>query len=347
MRSAKLAVLAICRAVGLFALARWLTRQHLNILCYHGFELVDEAAFRPKLFIRPGTFEKRMAAISRLGFRVVRLDEAIDRLYSGSLPERSVVITVDDGFHSFQRLAVPALRRHGFPATVYVTTYYVQRRNPVFRLLIQYLFWKSRERRLDLDGAPWNQNRQVDMTDPVRMNQAMWELIEYGERHCSEEQRCALSQQLASLLRVGHDDIVRARILHLMSPDELRTLAECDISVELHTHRHSFSSQDEDLARREIQDNRSALGQWVAGERRHFCYPSGLWDQRQWAWLDAMGVRSSTTCVPGLNDASTPRHALRRLLDSEDMHQLEFEAALSGFSTLLRRPRARPGIAPD
>jgi peptidoglycan/xylan/chitin deacetylase (PgdA/CDA1 family) len=347
VRFVKLVALAFCKALGIFAVARWLTRRHLNILCYHGFELVDEANFLPKLFIRLQTFERRLETIERLGFGVVSLDEAVEQLYSGTLPERSLVITVDDGFHSFHRLAVPALRRRRVPATVYVTTYYVQHGNPVFRLFVQYLFWKTQERELRLDDAPWSTERLVDLSDAAQAKSVMWNCIEYGERHCSEEERCALSKELASMLRVPYEETLRSRILHLMNPDELRSLKDNNVTVELHTHRHAFSRNDQRDANREIQDNRDALRMWVAGEKRHFCYPSGLWAECQWAWLDAMGIRSSTTCVPGANDQCTPRHALRRILDSEHLHQLEFEAALSGLPGLLRRANARLARAPD
>ena len=37
-----------------------------------------------------------------------------------ALPRRSVVITIDDGYESVYRHALPLLRKHGFPATVFV-----------------------------------------------------------------------------------------------------------------------------------------------------------------------------------------------------------------------------------
>ena len=129
-------------------------------------------------------------------------------------------------------------------------------------------------------------------------------------------------------------------MLHLMTPEELRALADAKVHVELHTHRHTFPSDNQALAEREIADNRAALKRWLSLETRHFCYPSGMWDERQWAWLESMNVKSSTTCVPGLNSHDTPRHALRRFLDGENIHELEFEAALSGFSDLLRGLRS-------
>jgi peptidoglycan/xylan/chitin deacetylase (PgdA/CDA1 family) len=336
LRNVKLLLFFVCKAAGLFHLAKWVTRNHLKILCYHGFSLADEADFRPKLFIKPEKFEQRLAAIQRYGFRVLPLNEAIERLYSRSLPKYAVVITGDDGFHSFHLLAVPFLQRYGYPATVYVTTYYVENPDPIFRLVVQYMFWKTRKHKLVLKNVSWSTYRVVDLSDPVQTEQALWDCINYGERECTEEQRCAICVELGGLLETSYKDIVQSRIFHLMTPNELRSLADSKIDVELHTHRHAFSSDDQVLAEREIADNRTALKQWLFAEAHHFCYPSGLWDERQWTWLDSMHVKSSATCVPGLNSDKTPRHALRRFLDGENIHQLEFEAAMSGFSDLLR-----------
>ena len=342
MRNAKLTLLFACKLVGLFYLARRLTRNRLKILCYHGFELQDESAFRPKLFIKPERFERRLQTIKRLGFNVLSLDEAIERLYAGTLPEDTLVLTVDDGFHSFSQIATPCLKRYGYPATVYVTTYYVQNASPIFGLVVQYMFWKTRRREVSLRGVSWSHDRQVNLVDPVDAADAMRACINHGEQRCNEPQRRQICEQLGALLEVPYVDIVQTRILQLMDPDELRALSGANIAVELHTHRHTFSGSDPGAAKQEIADNRAALRELIPGERRHFCYPSGLWEERQWEWLDSMQIKSSTTCVPGLNSRDTPRHALKRFLDGSNIHQLEFEAALSGLPDLVRPWLASP-----
>jgi peptidoglycan/xylan/chitin deacetylase (PgdA/CDA1 family) len=337
VRNVKIGLLFICKVVGLFRLAQKVTRNRLKILCYHGFSLDDETDFRPKLFIKSEQFEQRLATIKRYGLHVLPLGEAVEQLYSRTLQENAVAITLDDGFHSVHRLAVPSLRRYGYPATVYVTTYYVEKPNPIFRLVVQYMFWKTRKCELVLRNAPWTTYRVIDLRDLAQVEQVTWDCINYGERACSEEVRGAICEELGELLETPYKDIIQSKIFHLMTPDELRSLACSNVDVELHTHRHTFPIDNRDIAEQEISNNRAALKRCLPTEtQHHFCYPSGLWEERQWEWLDAMGVKSSTTCLPGLNSHETPRHGLRRFLDGANIHQLEFEAALSGFSDLLR-----------
>ena len=121
-----------------------------------------------------------------------------------------------------------------------------------------------------------------------------------------------------------------------MTPGELRALRDMGIVVELHTHRHVFPGDDRRRAEAEIRDNERVLSNFLGRRPRHFCYPSGQFQETQWPWLDELGVLSSTTCLPGLNTPRTPRHGLRRLLDGENLHALEVESELSGFSDAYR-----------
>lgn len=339
MRNVKLAILFVCKVAGLFRLSRWMTRGYLKILCYHGFELVDESRFRSKLFIKSEQFDRRLETIKRYGFRVLPLGEAVTRLYSRTLAPDSVAITIDDGFYSTYRLAAPSLLKHCFPATVYVTTYYVEHGFPIFRLAVQYMFWKTTMTTLFVSGVPWSVERVVTLSDAEQVQTVMWDCINYGEKLCTEEQRHQICSDLGKLLGVSYADIVSSRMLHLMTPGELQKMAENRFDIQLHTHRHVFPGDRKEDAQREIADNRRVLRKYVAGHAEHFCYPSGIWKKQQWDWLDEMGIKSATTCLPGLNSHKTSRHALCRFLDGADIHPLEFEAALTGFSDLMRAVR--------
>ncbi len=55
-------------------------------------------------------------------FNVLPLDEAIERLYRGSLPARSLALTFDDGYADNAEIAAPLLRRHGLPCTFFVSS---------------------------------------------------------------------------------------------------------------------------------------------------------------------------------------------------------------------------------
>jgi peptidoglycan/xylan/chitin deacetylase (PgdA/CDA1 family) len=336
----KEAVLHASKRLGLFALARRLTRRGLRILCYHGFELADETRFRPKLFVTLPDFAERMKLLADRGYPVLELGEALERLASNSLPPSAVVITIDDGFHSV-RAAAAILGRHRFPATVYVSTYYVQKQAPIFRLAVGYMCSRTTVKQVETRGRDWLPDGVLNMDDPVCRERVARTVIEFGERRCTQARREQICRALGRLLHVDYDRILETRILSLMTRDELQELRRFGVGVQLHTHRHRFPADDEAAAAAEILENRRALQELLGGAYDHFCYPSGLYERRQWPWLERLGVLSATTCEPGLNYPDTPRLALRRFLDDSQVSVITFEAELSGFLELARRARAQ------
>lgn len=338
-RAIKGLLLRTFELLGFFRLTRSMYARRLHILCYHGFELRDECDFRPQLFISRETFESRLAHLKEAKFSVLPLAEALQRLRDGTLPERAVAITIDDGFTSTSSVAAPSLTRFGMPATVYVTTYYMEKRVPVFRLAAQYLFWKAGEQVLQPRLQALFEHVGLGPL-PGSSREAMWMLIRHGEKLPSEEERQALLEKLSETLQIEIRTLIDEQLLSIMSPAEVRGLATSGFAVELHTHRHRFPSASRSAAASEIEENRRLLESVTGQPARHFCYPSGIFEPVQWPWLDELGVESSTTCIPGLNTADTPRHGLYRFLDSEAIPQIEFRAEMAGFNELIRRLRA-------
>jgi peptidoglycan/xylan/chitin deacetylase (PgdA/CDA1 family) len=95
--------------------------QAVTILAYH--------RFGPKpasLVVTPQAFEAQMALLARNGYRVVSLAQLAAFLEGReALPPKAVVITIDDGYRSTYEVAWPVLRKHGFPATVFLYTDFV------------------------------------------------------------------------------------------------------------------------------------------------------------------------------------------------------------------------------
>lgn len=93
------------------------------ILMYH--EIADGPN---RLYVPPAEFADQMAALKRLGFTTVRLQDLYDHYIHGSpLPDRPIILTFDDGYSSFYTEAYPLLKQHGFTGTLFVITGWVGR----------------------------------------------------------------------------------------------------------------------------------------------------------------------------------------------------------------------------
>lgn len=101
----------------------------LSILMYHQVGRFERPSAHRAVFCDVGRFSSQMAYLARMNFNVLSMDQAMACLFGGApLPPRSVVITFDDGYLNFQEFAWPVLRRHGFPATVFLVSRLLGRR---------------------------------------------------------------------------------------------------------------------------------------------------------------------------------------------------------------------------
>jgi len=77
----------------------------------------------------------------------------LDALAAGRLPPCATVITMDDGWRGVYTVGLPIIRDLKIPVTVYVTTYYVENRMPVYTVTVSYLFWRATPQLVDLPGG--------------------------------------------------------------------------------------------------------------------------------------------------------------------------------------------------
>jgi peptidoglycan/xylan/chitin deacetylase (PgdA/CDA1 family) len=99
-----------------------MTDTRVPILMYHAVSTSPNDATR-ELSVAPEAFAEQMALIGDLGRTPVRTADLAARWRSGRpLPERPVLITFDDGYEGVHRHALPVLAKHGFAATVFVST---------------------------------------------------------------------------------------------------------------------------------------------------------------------------------------------------------------------------------
>jgi peptidoglycan/xylan/chitin deacetylase (PgdA/CDA1 family) len=342
LKQAKLSMLALARTAHLYPAirdSRW-RRHRLLILGYHGVSIDDEHRWDPELFMSPATLRARFEAIRRGGYTVLPLGVAVERLYADDLPPRAVALTFDDGLYDFARNVVPLLSEFQYPAAVYVSTYYAKRGGPVFDPMVRYLLWKSRRHSLDAAGLT-DGGDSLDVSTPEARRAAGNAIVRFAAmRDLDADAKDAILRTIAERGEVRYHSILEQRILHLMTPDEIRSLPTSLVDVQLHTHRHRVPLEREKFVS-EVAENRAQLrSMGINGpERTHFCYPSGVTHPRFLPWLEALGVTSATTCVTGLASRTSHRLLLPRLVDTSALTPLEFEGWLTGVSAFLpRRP---------
>ncbi len=93
--------------------------QTVPVLVYHQFAEKSTN----KMVVSREAFEAQMRLLRDNGYRVVSLEQLLAFLeFRGQLPEKAVVITIDDGWRSAYEIAFPILKRYGYPASLFVYT---------------------------------------------------------------------------------------------------------------------------------------------------------------------------------------------------------------------------------
>jgi peptidoglycan/xylan/chitin deacetylase (PgdA/CDA1 family) len=330
-------ILTAVKMLGGFSLAQTLTRQGLQVLCYHGISLHDEHYFQPKLFMKEDTFRERMAYLKKSGIRVLSLDKALAGINQKTLPPKALVITFDDGWLGIGTKAAPVLKKYGFPSTLYVTTRDVINEAPVFDVTLRYLLWKKRNEVLDL-GTSGLSTETIVLSSSDERERAACHISEISKSQ-DDNDRLATLLKLAKTLDIDLNSDKGDPLFRLMTMEQLAQLPSDGMDLQLHTHCHRLPVNDPEGLESEIVKNRSVLERIVHGPLQHLCYPSGKFHPSQFPLLQKLGVKSATTCLSGFNYPDTERFALRRFLDGENITQLEFEAELSGFLELMRKFR--------
>ncbi len=313
-------------------------RNRLLILGYHGISLYDEHQWSG-LYLSPDILRRRMDALVEARCNVLPLGEAIQRLNDGSLPDRSVAITFDDGFHDFYSVAFPLIESYGFPVTLYLSTYYVGFNRPVFDPMCSYLLWKGSDKgqlkwpavfphpvTLDTDG-------RASAVDHIKRFAIAAKL--------SAQEKDELLEELAARLGLNYRQLCEDRVLTLINPEEAKNLIARGVDLQYHTHRHRVCRTHDSLVA-ELRDNRNHLNSYGSPEPLHFCYPYGFDFQEYPDRLRDCGILSATTCKPGLSSPRSHPLLLPRLVDTDAVSDLEFRAWLAGMADLL--PRRREGI---
>lgn len=282
--------------------ARRGTQARLVILNYHRIlESPD-----PLLAAEPDavSFRWQMQVLADC-FNVLPLDAALAALDAGRLPPRAVCITFDDGYRSTHDVALPILRDFGFPATVFVTTGFIDTGS----------MWNDRI----LEALRTTTEQHLDLADA---GLGSYPLATLDERRAAIAVLTEKAKYLAPAMRqelVNRLDLLGSRAYRepMLTRDMIRELANQRIEIGAHTVSHPILTSLPDAgALQEMAESKRELEAIIGRPVRYFAYPNGKrgmdFDERHIAMARAAGFEAAFTTAHGAAGGSDDRHALPR-----------------------------------
>ncbi|TDR94343.1 polysaccharide deacetylase family protein [Enterovirga rhinocerotis] len=263
------------------------------ILTFHHVRPQRADGFRPNalLEITPEHLDGTLELVRRLGLEIVPLDAVPDRLTRGE--GGFVALTFDDGYRDNRDHALPVLRRHGAPWTMFVTTDFASGRGS--------LWWVELEEAIRASDRIVFDGRVLPCGTSQEKDAAFAAL--YADLRAGPEPR--LREATARLCEEAGID--RARLVPdlCLSWSELDALAASENApaIGAHTLTHPMLARwDEATARREITEPKAAIEEKLGSPVRHLAYPvgdPGSAGFREFAIAREAGYATAVTTRPG------------------------------------------------
>ncbi len=305
-------------ALGGVELVRFRNRHALRILMYHRFTQASAAGL------------ERQCEHLRANYHILAMADVARLLSNGDpFPQNALAITVDDGHADFYHHAFPVFQRYGLPATLYLTTGFIDQRGWLWFDLVDDLFERTTATKIHLEppGA-------IDMPHPAARIEAATTVKEAAIR-MPDIERVRLIERLPGLLGV---DVPASPGRHweALSWKQIGEMASYGIEFGAHTLTHPILSRVDDPEQldREIREPKRRIEQELDREAIHFCYPNGQAEDFTPAIVErvrAAGFQTATVAIQGLNRRGADAFRLSRVAVEPDREWGEFTRYIAGL----------------
>jgi peptidoglycan/xylan/chitin deacetylase (PgdA/CDA1 family) len=198
-------------------------------------------------------------------FTVLPLSDAVRRLYNGTLAAGALAITFDDGYADNLAVAAPILQRHRIPATVFISTGYLDGRCMWNDVVIE-AFRSTKQPVLDLTTLGLGKHLLASVEERRASIDRVLDEIKYLDNVQRE-------LRVQEILRAAG---VAAPTHLMLTRDSVRSLPDMGLDVGAHTVNHVILAKTgSDEARREIVDAKHDLEQLLGRAVLLFAYPNG------------------------------------------------------------------------
>lgn len=277
-------------------------RQRLSILIYHRVLECED-------YMRPGdptkeNFDWQMALIARY-FNPLSLADALRLVDAGELPDRAVCVTFDDGYADNAEVALPILKKWNIPATVFVSTSFLNGGRMWNDTVIEAVRASTLE---TLDLSSLNIGIFPLGMESTRVETA--HSILRRIKHLSPTERQLAVDFIAEQSGELPNDL-------MLTSKQLSYLHDSGVEIGAHTQTHPIlTTLSPDEVRQEIAGSKQHLEKAIGAPIRFFAYPNGQpgndYHETHKDIVRNMGFDAALSTQWGVSDRNTDRWQLPR-----------------------------------
>ncbi len=291
--------------------------KYTTILTYHRIlpTPLTDIYSSPHIIVTQDTFRKHMQLLREDYHPLSLTDYLAARLTKQPVPDKSVIITFDDGWQDNYQFALPILQEHKIPATIFLTTDYID---------TKHVFWPENLHFLLKNQQKPEKSRQITPPPSKKCFQTI------------ENLKCAENSQRNQYIKALEEkigDITFPQEKHaFLTWSQVQKMQETGIEFGSHGSSHSILTHlTKKQVNEECQTSREVIHQKTGISPSFFAYPNGNFTPEIQKSLKNAGYQAALTTFSGKNSQKTDLYALKRI----NMSESRFLDPFSRFSPAL------------
>lgn len=309
-------------------------KRAFTILLYH--RVLDETDeerhyVQPGLFVSRPVFEKQISFLSRK-YNLLSLKELAELLKNKqSPPPKSIAITFDDGWHDNYINAYPILNKYSVPATIFLTTNYIDTDNMFWFTEVSMILAKGKiasKKMVELLKRAKEYNTNISPPQHFGSEENESDIIDSDKviEKLKQFDHKLVREIITELIEEsGLSPEILRRKMHMLSWDEVLKMSRNKIDFGSHGCSHNILTNiNMDDVKQELLESKISIEEKLSENITIFSYPNGSFNSK----IKIMVEKAGYSCA-------VVTSARKRSIDEIDLFALERINVHQGISVNL------------
>jgi peptidoglycan/xylan/chitin deacetylase (PgdA/CDA1 family) len=283
-----------------------------------------------------GTLREFFVYLRNNNYKVLSLSEYVRAIIDKRETYKTVVFTVDDGYRDFYLHAFDIFKEFGYPATIFVTSDFVDKRIFLWWDAFVYCFVNTKFDEIDLSELDMGKIRLSDARQRASVAAAA---VRYSKKQ-SHARKLELIDIVLKKLEVDFSK-QPSGIYEPLNWDEIKEMHKHRIEFHPHTKTHPIISKvNREQKIIEIEEPKKLLENRLNDRADIFCYPNGQaedFDEETIELLKKAGYIGAVTGIEGFDNTKNNPDLFRLCRYAIPHKLIIFKQYVSGLEAFKRR----------